>query len=277
MNRERWRRLPFSSAWAGWQLALSESLIKHLAGPSLYWYQAAHPALILGAAQKPAILDLEACRQAGYEIYKRTSGGTLVLAGPELLSLDVALPPHSRLANSDVTLAYRWFAECWVTALARLGVPARLVEPEAARSAKLELEAAAPDTKLVKLVCFGTISSYEVVDQAGRKLVGLAQVKRRSGSLLQAGIPLHWPAEELARSLTLSAAEREHLAAELRQRAAGLDELLDRQPALEEIVEAFEESLRENWPVELQEGAWSVAEIEQAQALEQEKFTNLSQ
>lgn len=277
MNREAWRRLPFNRDRAGWQLALSESLLKNLTVPTLYWYQAARPALILGAGQKPEILDMAACRQAGFEILKRTSGGTLVRAGSDLLSLDVALPPQSRLANSDVTLAYRWFAECWIAALARLGVPARLVEPEAARNARQELETAPAETKLVKLVCFGTLSSYEVVDQSGRKLVGLAQVKRRSGSLLQAGIHLHWLAAAFARSLDLTPPERAHLTAELRQRAVGLDELMAHRPALEEIVEAFEESLLENWPVELQEGAWNVDELAQAQVLEGEKFTDLSQ
>jgi lipoate-protein ligase A len=277
MNREAWRRLPFNRAGAGRQLALSESLLKNLTVPTLYWYQAAHPALILGAAQKPEILDMAACRRAGFEIFKRTSGGTLVLAGSDLLSLDIALPPSSRLANSDVTLAYRWFAEGWIAALARLGVAARLVEPEAARTTREALEAAPADTRLVKLICFGTLSSYEVVDQSGRKLVGLAQVKRRSGSLLQAGIHLNWPAADFGRSLALTPPEKEYLTAELQQRAVGLDELMHRCPALAEIVAAFEESLRENWPVELQEGAWSVAELEQAQLLEKEKFTDLSQ
>ncbi len=275
MSREGWRRLPSNRAGAGRQLALSESLLHELHDPSLYWYQATHPALILGAAQKLPVLDLAACRKAELEVYKRTSGGTVVLAGADLVSLDVALPPFSQLASHDITLAYRWFAEVWIAALARLGVSARLVEPEEARAARLKLEAAPPEARLVKLVCFGTLSSYEVVAEDGRKLVGLAQVRRRNGSLLQAGIHLHWPAADFTERLALLDEQRESLTVALQQRAVGLDQLLGRRPSLEEISRVWEESLLENWPVDLEPKEWEVSELKQAEIFEREKFGNL--
>lgn len=272
---EIWRRLPFNQSSAGRQLALSESLIAELRAPSLYWYGASRPALILGAAQKPEIIDMDAARAESFEVYKRTSGGTVVLAGPDFLSLDVVLPPASLLASSDVTRAYLWFGRAWVAALARFGIAARLVEPEEARQARLQLEAAPPDEKLVKLVCFGTLSSYEVVGPDGRKLVGLAQIKRRSGSLLQAGIHLRWPAETFARLLKLEAGQRSILAEGLAQRATGLSELLGYRPSNEDIIAALEESLLTSWPVTFRSGEWSDSELAQADKLEQEKFGNL--
>jgi lipoate-protein ligase A len=272
MSREKWRLLPFNAGLAGQQLALSESLTGPLETPSLYWYEAARPAVILGAAQNPAILDLAACRQAGYALYKRTSGGAVVLAGPGFLSLDVALPPASLLASPDVTQAYRWFGQCWLDALARLNIRARLVTPEEARQTRLELEAASEAEKLVKLVCFGTLSSYEVVSEDGRKLIGLAQVKRRGASLLQAGLHRLWPAAEFARILALSARQREALRAYLPERAVGLEEAAGRPVAFSEIIEAFETSLRERFHIDLITGRWDSAELNKAVELENEKF-----
>ena len=272
MSRETWRLLPFNNEAAGWQLALSETLTGPLEIPSLYWYEAARRAIILGAAQQPAILDLAASRQAGYEIYKRTSGGAVVLAGPGFLSLDVALPPGSALASPDVTLAYRWFGECWVDALARLKVPARLVTPQEARQARLDLEAASEAEKLVKLVCFGTLSSYEVASRDGRKLVGLAQVKRRGASLLQAGLHGRWPGPEFARILDLSGPKRKALVENLQERAVGLEEAAGRPIAFPEIIEAFEDSLRERFDITLVPGQWQPSELDRAAELQNQKF-----
>lgn len=271
MSRETWRLLPFNNDSAGRQLALSESLTGPLDTPSLYWYEAAHPAIILGAAQQPAILDRAAGRP-DYEIYKRTSGGAVVLAGPGFLSLDVALPPGSVLASSDVTQAYKWFGECWIDALARLDIPARLVTPDEARQAKLDLEAASEAEKLVKLVCFGTLSSYEVASADGRKLVGLAQVKRRGASLLQAGLHRHWPGAEFARILDLPAAARHDLPGFLQERAVGLEEVAGRPVPFTDIIAAFETSLRERFGIELAPGDWEKSELDRAAELQEAKF-----
>ncbi len=272
MSREKWRLLPFNSQSAGRQLALSETLTGPLKTTSLYWYEAAHPALILGAAQNPAILDLEASHSAGYSVYKRTSGGAVVLAGPGFLSLDVALPPGSALASNDVTQAYKWFGQCWVDALARLDIPARLVTPQEARQSRLDLETASEAEKLVKLVCFGTLSSYEVTSEDGRKLVGLAQVKRRGASLLQAGLHRQWSGPEFAQILDLSGSHRAELVAYLQERAVGLEEVAGRPVAFSEVIAAFEASLRERFDIELVTGRWEPVELLRATELEHEKF-----
>lgn len=275
MSREQWRRLPFNHEPAGRQLALSETLTGPLETPSLYWYAAKRPAVILGAAQKPELLDFVAIRQTGYAVYKRTSGGAVVLAGPGFLSLDVALPPFSVLASTDVTRAYQWFGECWADALARLGVSSYVVEPWEARQAKLDLEAASETEQLVKLVCFGTLSSYEVASQDGRKLVGLAQVKRRGASLLQAGLHQNWPGPEFARILELPDGQRSGLVDDLAKRAVGLAEVAGRETGTAEIIAAVEASLSALFDIELVPGDWTGEELHRAARLEVEKFLSL--
>ena len=87
--------------------------------PSLRWYLAALPALICGVFQPPEEINAAACAAHAIPIIRRRSGGTAVLAGPNLLSLDIALPPGHRLAPPDVTAAYRWLGEAWLATLAR--------------------------------------------------------------------------------------------------------------------------------------------------------------
>lgn len=275
MSRERWRLLPFNNEVSGRQLALSETLTGGLETPSLYWYEAAQPALILGAAQQPSILDLQTSREAGYTVYKRTSGGALVMTGPGFLCLDVALPPYSVLASRDVTRAYEWFGECWVEALARLGVSSYLVDPAEARQERLGLNYLSEAEQLVKLVCFGTISSYEVASLDARKLVGLAQVKRRGASLLQAGFHRRWPGSEFARVLDLPAEKRPGLVSDLAKRAVGLEDVAGRSIPYPAIIEAFEVSLREQFDIELVPGDWTGEELARAAELQQEKFSPL--
>lgn len=257
MSREKWRLLPFNREPSGRQLALSEALTGPLETPSLYWYEASHPALILGAAQKPEILDANAVAQGGYTVYKRTSGGAVVLAGKSFLCLDVALPHYSVLASTDVTRAYQWFGECWADTLAQLGITVYVVEPWEARQAKLDLDAASKSAQLVKLVCFGTLSSYEVASEDGRKLVGLAQVKRRGASLLQAGFHWNWPGSEFANALDLPVAERSGLIANLHKRAVGLNEVAGRPITSAEIIANFEAILQAKFDIELVPGDWT--------------------
>ena len=278
MTAERWRRLPFSEAEAGRQLALSESLLSQLTGPTLYWYRASRSALILGAAQSPALLDLEACRAVGQGVYKRTSGGATVWAGPNFLSLDVALPPASRLASSDLTRAYAWLGQTWLDALARLGLAARLVEPAAARQAKAALAERPDEAALLGLVCFGTLSSYEVVSDDGldSKLVGLAQVRRRTGSLLQCGVYFDWPTADFARRFALAPARQACLTGLLDRQATDLTRLLGYRLTIPALITAFETSLSLNWPVELTDGSWTAAELAQADLLQTSKYTDLT-
>jgi lipoate-protein ligase A len=113
-----------------------------------------------------------------------------------------------------------------------------------------------------------------VVSEDGRKLIGLAQVKRRGASLHQAGLHRQWPAADFARILALSARQREALRGYLPERAVGLEEGAGRPVAFSEIIKAFETSLRERFDIELVAGRWDSAELNKAVELENEKFRN---
>jgi lipoate-protein ligase A len=207
----------------------------------LYWSQAQPVGLVLGFSQKREGLNAQALEALQLPIYQRRAGGTAVLVGPHLLSLDVLLPAGHPLILADIVESYRWFGEAWAAALLQLGIEARTVTPTEAHAQRALLKQ--PETRTYELLmqraCYGALSSYEVV--AGqRKVVGLDMIRRRTGSLLQAGVLLHWDPELLAQALAHTPQEQALLYEGLLERAVGLDTLAGRVIETDEVIAAFE-------------------------------------
>ena len=198
---------------------------------ALRWYVTPQPALVLGVGQPRDDFDAAACERAGLPIVRRSSGGTAVLADDGLLNLDVVLPAAHPLGHRDVVRAYAWLGTALTRALRRLGWAAYVIAPEEARRDTAALRAdERPGTTTLRRTCFGGRSPYEVL-VAGRKVVGLCQVRRRAGTLYQVGILLDFDAARLAGLLRGPAAERAAGATRLGRRAAGLHTLPRSQPA----------------------------------------------
>ncbi len=239
---QNWLIYPLAVADQQQHIELSEQLLR-AAQPDepaiLYWSQA-HPAgLVLGFSQKHDVLNPSVT--GSFPIYHRRAGGTAVLVGPTLLSLDVILPAGHPLILPDLVESYRWFGEAWVATLALLGVQTRIVPPsEAHKQRSLRKQ---PDTReyelLLNRACYGSLSPYEVV-VGQRKVVGFDMIRRRSGTLLQAGVLLEWHPSMLANLLGHTRAERELLQQGLLERAVGLDTLVGRVISCNEIIHAFE-------------------------------------
>lgn len=282
LELETWERLPpmLGRGKAGQQLALSESLLAtEVERPALWWYSAEERALILGTSQKPEAVNLKFCRDNNIQVFRRTSGGAAVLAEPEFLSLDVVLPPGHAFAPSDVVETYRWLGESWLLALQKLGLETgRLVATQEVRAAKqslAELDSVAGEReKLARLVCFGSLSPYEVA-VGGRKLVGLAQIRRRTGTLLQCGLPLRLQSQDFASLLALAASQSPVLTEALGERLTGLSEFLGHKIEPETVIQAFESVLAEKWHIQLKAVEWPAEKLAQAKRFEQEKFVNL--
>src|SRR5438132_3162632 len=228
----KWRVVPLAIADQQRHIDQSERLLATAGAgqpATLYWSQAERVGLVLGYSQKHAILNPAALSAQQIPVYHRRAGGTAVLVGPQLLSLDVVLPANHPLILPDVVESYRWFGQAWVEALLLLGVQARAVSPQEAHEQRALLKQAethAHETILHR-ACYGSLSSYEaVVDQ--RKVVGFDMVRRRVGSLLQAGVLLHWQTETLAQLLGHTPEEQALLREGLYQRAVGIDTLAGR-------------------------------------------------
>lgn len=133
------------------------------------------PVVVLGYAQDPAEVDLEACRGLGIPVLRRLSGGTGVIHRGDL-GLSLALPFSHAWAAGVVSL-YRRFLDALEPALRDAGaaVERRLDAPRASR--------------VRSPICFeDQLSETLLVD--GRKAVGCAQTRRRGAVLVHAAVLL---------------------------------------------------------------------------------------
>jgi lipoate---protein ligase len=243
---ERWVRLGPVDVTAAQALERAQAMLAAVGGgspPLLAWSRALAPALVLGRAAGRAPADEEACRQAGVELLRRASGGGPVLWDAGLLALDVALPRGHRLVLDDVVATYAFLGDAIARGLSALGAPARVVSVSEARAAGPEAAA------LAARACFGGLSPFEVI-VAERKVVGLAQVRRSAGALLQAGIALRLDAGRLAGLLDLPTGERALLAAALAARAGRLEAALPG-VAADAVIAAVERALADGNGIEI--------------------------
>lgn len=218
------------------------ALAKPAQPATLYWSQAEPVGLVLGFSQKATVLNQSALATQRVPLYHRRAGGTAVLVGPQLLSLDVVLPAQHPLILSDIVETYRWFGEAWVETLRQLGIQTRIVPTQEAHAQRALLKQAETREReaLLRRACYGSLSPYEVV--AGqRKIVGLDMIRRKTGSLLQAGLLLQWNTELLAQLLGHTSEEQALLREGLYERAIGLNTLAGRVITVQEVMTAFEQ------------------------------------
>ena len=245
MSITNWDIYPLTIANQQHHIEQSERFLNNIQPndpPIVYWSIADPTGLVLGFSQKHSILNPAAATR--FPIYHRRAGGTAVLVGPHLLSLDVILPAGHALIHPDVVECYRWFGEAWVTALRQFDIQARTFSPAEAYSQRALRKdpQSSPYELLMYRACYGSLSAYEVV-VGQRKVVGFDMVRRRVGTLLQAGIVLHWDTSLLAYLLGHNAEEQTLLRTGLQQRAVGLDALTSRFISATEVISVFEQVL----------------------------------
>jgi lipoate---protein ligase len=180
--------------------------------PLLRWYRSTHTAVVLGRGQR--LPDTEH-RTDEVEVIARHSGGGAVLMDPTLLSLDVIVPPDHPLAAGSLTEVFDRVGAAWADALGTLGVAELTVHAGASTARRRGTER----ERLLAAICYATLGRGEVVHH-GRKLVGLAQRRRRHGVLVQCGVLQHWQPAHLLTALGADPHD-----AEIRAAAVGLAEL----------------------------------------------------
>lgn len=229
--QSNWRVLPLEIDEAQALLDRGLALLDGLADeptPTLRWYQASTPALVLGRGQVGAF-----GKSDGIALLMRFSGGGGVLLNADVLSLDVLLPAGHPLLDGDLGAVFARVGGAWARALGGLGVPRVTVwdGPSTARRRGTDRE------RLLAAVCYATLGRGEVL-AGGRKLVGLAQRRRRQGALVQCGLLRRWRPAQLLHALGADPDD-----AEICRHAVGLADLLADPPPDETLMRAVEREL----------------------------------
>ncbi len=163
------------------------------------------PQIVLGCSQRRLLAEV-AARAASIPVCVRPSGGGAVLAGPWMIGVSAILPVAHPLLGTSLTDGYRWLGELFVRVLDGAGIATQALDP-----ARQPLHDASADPA-PGWACFGGLSAWEVVDAHRRKLVGLAQQRRRTGVLVTAGLLTSRPDWTLLCEAILGAGEGEGIA-----------------------------------------------------------------
>lgn len=212
-------------------LAGSLALLDSLTGdptPTLRWYRSTGTAIVLGRGQRPSAARARKGGTDDVEVLVRHSGGGAMLLDPSLLSLDVAVPTGHPLLDGDMGAVFERVGEAWCAALTDLGVADLRVHRAAGAAKRRGTER----DRLLAAVCYATVGRGEVL-AGGRKLVGLAQRRRRPGALVQCGLPRRWNPARLLTALGADPADRE-----IAEAAVGLDDLLADPPSDAMVIDA---------------------------------------
>lgn len=207
--------------------------------PTLRWYRATTPAIVLGRGQarsaaEAGLIDADGrSTHHGVSVVTRVTGGGAVWMDSDLLSLDVVVPPGHPLTAGTLSDAFLPVGRAWEAALRDLGVADLSVHEGPNPSTRH----ADPAERLLADICYAGLGRGEVA-AGGRKLVGLAQRRRRAGALVQCGLLRRWRPSRLLEALGHEGAD-EHVAG----RAVGLDELLTPPPRDRAIMGAVEAHL----------------------------------
>ncbi len=167
------------------QEMIRKSLDNGVQAPGAAMWSYSSVALILGRSQKSSVAMLERAGEEGIDVVVRAAGGGAVIAGPWMCSHTVLVPPDHAFATMSLRRSYEVIGDAWRRALGRLGIPTNIAP-------RVTAGLAGPDHAR-HWACFASLSCGELVGPDNRKIVGLAQVRRRNGMAICTGLLLTQP------------------------------------------------------------------------------------
>ena len=154
------------------------------AGREVWVMQPSGVGLALGSAQKEPDALYANAQRASVAVGRRRSGGGAVLIDPtQMVWVDVVIPATDPLWVADVGEAFHWLGSAWQQALASLDVHSEVHHGTMVTN------------PLARQVCFASLGPGEVVDNSGRKIVGLSQRRTRLHARFQCALHRQWQPE----------------------------------------------------------------------------------
>lgn len=243
--------------------AMLEAMVRKEIPPTLRFYGWQPACLSLGYFQHgEREVDFAACRERGVDVVRRLTGGRAVLHAREI-TYSIVCPEDYPSMPMTITASYRFLSRGLLLGLEELGIGAEMTKPTASYGQRRNVPASA--------ACFDSPSHYELtVDR--RKLIGSAQL-RRQGVILQHGsILLDFSAQELCDLLRLDGERKEKTLHMLEERVIDIRTALGRTAGYDEVRDAVTKGFAGCLGIELFPGELTVAELQEAQRLQKEKY-----
>ena len=177
-----WRFIRTPPAQGAWNMAVDEAILdfagRGAVPPTLRIYAWSPACLSLGYAQPISDIEMNNLHDRGWDIVRRPTGGRAILHTDEL-TYSVSGPLSDPHLSGSVLESYQRLAFALLETLNLMGIKA----DSARNSSPLDSQ----DRK--NPVCFEVPSNYEIT-VAGKKLIGSAQARRKSGFLQHGSLPL---------------------------------------------------------------------------------------
>ncbi len=262
-----WRLLQTPPSQGAWNMAVDEAILefagKGAVPPTLRLYSW-HPAcLSLGYAQAIKDVELNKLADLGWDIVRRPTGGRAILHTDELTYSICGQNSEPHLSGS-VLESYQHLSLALLEALHIMGINADVSKNSSQQNS---LEKANP-------ICFEVPSNYEITVN-GKKLIGSAQARRKSGVLQHGSLPLYGDLTRITKVL--------HYPDDYQQKEAG-ERLLAHATTVETVLgypgdwwitsQAFQKAFRSVLKVNLQSQSLTVEEGNRAMELYVEKYNN---
>jgi len=178
----KWRLLRTQPAVGAWNMAVDEAILESTAQgsmpPTLRLYAWSPACISLGYAQSTEDVDLDRLKQLGWEIVRRPTGGRAILHTDELTYSICGMNNDPHLVGS-VLESYQRLSHGLLEALRLMGIKADIPK----------LSEKQDQQSIQNPVCFEVPSNYEIT-VGGKKLIGSAQARKKSGVLQHGSLPL---------------------------------------------------------------------------------------
>lgn len=140
----------------------------------MWIHQSKQPTVVFGSTQSSDLIDLDAAREAGWDVCWRRSGGGLVVIVPGThVWVDLIVGRESPLWDDDIVRAFDWVGERWAVTIGELTGTTPVIHRGRPRNRDAG-----------RLLCFAGLGAAEF-EIDGRKVLGLSQRRTRNVARFQ--------------------------------------------------------------------------------------------
>ena len=260
-----WRLVITQPADGAWNMSVDEALLHSMGKsdprPVLRLYAWKPACISLGYAQPFSDIDLSRLKDKDWNLVRRITGGRAILHTDELTYAVISPYSEPRLTGSLLD-SYRRLSQALLFALIKLGIPAHALPK---RNKVRERP---------KPVCFEIPSNYEIT-VGGKKLIGSAQARKKTGILQHGTLPLRGDLTRILQALKFpDETSRMQAAERLLDRAVTVESVLGApinwDTAAQALIHSFHETLRINFI----QSSLSAGEQSLAETLKKEKYAH---